>query len=143
VTWLLIGAGVLLIPLAWWVSQLGQSRDPASPRRQATRITRDEAGVRSLVAQGRQIEAIKLVRELTGLDLLAAKLAVDSLRSGGALPPLAGPRSRPHPDPISDPEFVRLVAAGQTIAAIKRCRELTGLGLAEAKDLVDRLGHGG
>jgi ribosomal protein L7/L12 len=35
-----------------------------------------------------------------------------------------------------------LVAEGQTIEAIKLVRERTGLGLAEAKDLVERLAEG-
>ena len=34
---------------------------------------------------------------------------------------------------------MRLAAAGQKIQAIKRLREETGLGLKEAKDIVDRL----
>lgn len=38
------------------------------------------------------------------------------------------------------PEDVRiLLARKQTIEAIKRIRELTGMGLKEAKDFVDRL----
>ncbi|BBZ57113.1 ribosomal protein L7/L12 [Mycolicibacterium phocaicum] len=37
------------------------------------------------------------------------------------------------------PEVMRLAAAGQKIQAIKRLREETGLGLKEAKGIVDRL----
>ena len=36
-------------------------------------------------------------------------------------------------------EITRLLAAGDTIGAIKRYRELTGLGLREAKDAIDRM----
>ena len=39
----------------------------------------------------------------------------------------------------SDAQVIQLVQEGQTIQAIKRYRELTGLGLADAKDAVDRL----
>ena len=39
-----------------------------------------------------------------------------------------------------DPRVTELVQSGQTIEAIKLYRELTGVGLAEAKDAVDRLG---
>ena len=41
--------------------------------------------------------------------------------------------------PASDPELQRLVRDGKTIQAIKRYRELTGAGLAEAKDAVEAL----
>jgi large subunit ribosomal protein L7/L12 len=39
----------------------------------------------------------------------------------------------------SDPQVLELIANGRKIQAIKRYRELTGLGLKEAKDAVDRL----
>ncbi len=38
-----------------------------------------------------------------------------------------------------DDEVLRLVQAGKDIEAIKRVRQLTGLGLAEAKTVVDGL----
>ena len=38
-----------------------------------------------------------------------------------------------------DPRVIELVQAGQEIQAIKLYRELTGLGLKEAKDAVDKL----
>ena len=38
--------------------------------------------VRTLVAEGKTIEAIKLHRELTGLDLAAAKGEIDRLAAG-------------------------------------------------------------
>ena len=39
----------------------------------------------------------------------------------------------------NDPEVRHLLAQGQKINAIKRVRELTGIGLKQAKDLVDGL----
>ena len=38
-----------------------------------------------------------------------------------------------------DPEVRRLAESGEKIAAIKRYREITGVGLKEAKDAVERL----
>lgn len=38
-----------------------------------------------------------------------------------------------------DPRLLELLQAGKTIQAIKLYRELTGVGLAEAKDAVERL----
>ncbi|ELU5587026.1 ribosomal protein L7/L12 [Clostridium perfringens] len=37
-------------------------------------------------------------------------------------------------------ELVRLVSEGKNVQAVKRCREITGLGLKEAKEYVDGLG---
>jgi ribosomal protein L7/L12 len=42
-------------------------------------------------------------------------------------------------DPALLDEIKRLAAGGQKIEAIKRLREATGLGLAEAKDVVESL----
>ncbi len=41
-------------------------------------------------------------------------------------------------DPNSDPEIQDLLLKGNEIQAIKRYRELTGLGLAEAKAAIER-----
>lgn len=45
-------------------------------------------------------------------------------------------------DPMSDPEIQDLLAKGNEIQAIKRYRELTGLGLAEAKDAIEQAQSG-
>lgn len=45
----------------------------------------------------------------------------------------------PRPAPDLDPELSRLVRANAKIQAIKRYRELTGLGLEESKDAVDEI----
>ena len=34
-------------------------------------------------------------------------------------------------------ELMRLVAEGKNVEAVRRCREITGLGLKEAKEYVD------
>ena len=52
------------------------------------------------------------------------------------LPPLPGPDGIP-PEVVAELRF--MVAQGQKIHAIKRLRELTSCGLAEAKDWVERL----
>jgi ribosomal protein L7/L12 len=41
-------------------------------------------------------------------------------------------------DPIEDPEIQDLLVKGNEIQAIKRYRELTGLGLKEAKEAIAR-----
>jgi ribosomal protein L7/L12 len=46
-------------------------------------------------------------------------------------------------DPTSDPEIQDLLAKGNEAQAIKRYRELTGLGLAEAQQAIERSKAGG
>jgi hypothetical protein len=49
------------------------------------------------------------------------------------------------PDPTGGPDYAQaraLLQQGNTIAAIKAVRETTGLGLAEAKQIVDQLQAG-
>ena len=53
-----------------------------------------------------------------------------------ALPPRPGPEGIP-PEMVA--ELRQMAAAGQKIQAIKRLRELTACGLAEAKERVERL----
>lgn len=57
-------------------------------------------------------------------------------------------RSRPRPPKappaeVSEENIRLLVAQGKTINAIKMYRELTGVGLKEAKDAIDALAAGG
>jgi ribosomal protein L7/L12 len=40
----------------------------------------------------------------------------------------------------ADPKFQELLSSGKKIEAVKRYHELTGLGLKESKDAVERLG---
>lgn len=43
------------------------------------------------------------------------------------------------PEPSVDEEIKNLVANGEKIKAIKKYRDLTGVGLKEAKDYIDKL----
>ena len=44
----------------------------------------------------------------------------------------------PEPGPEADPRIIEQVKKGNMIEAIKIYRELTGVGLAEAKQVIDR-----
>jgi ribosomal protein L7/L12 len=92
------------------------------------------ADIRGHIAAGRKIEAIKLYRDATGAGLAEAKEAVELIEAGK--PPKADSNASLGDDlallAVSD-----LVAEGRKIEAIKRYREVTGLGLKEAKDAVD------
>ena len=92
------------------------------------------------MVRGERLQAIKLVREANpGMDLRAAMEAVDAHDLGRkylAEPSPAQP-SATQPAGLPDAAIVA-IARGQLIEAIKLVREATGLGLKEAKDLVDQ-----
>lgn len=87
-----------------------------------------------LVREGRKIEAIKLVREVTGCGLKEGKDAVEKLEREltPGQPPV--PRGKE-----ADDEIRRLLREDRKIEAIKVYREATGCGLKEAKDAVERI----
>lgn len=100
-----------------------------------------DADLRRMVQAGDKIGAIKLYRERTGLGLKEAKDAVEALAAGA---PVAAPRAAPAapvalPEGDDDEALRALVRAGRKIEAIKRYRQRTGLGLKEAKDVIDAM----
>jgi ribosomal protein L7/L12 len=112
---------------------------PAPPAGNDDLAAPDLAEVSALLAGGNKIAAIKRLRELTGLGLKEAKDYVEGLPLSGAIPALP-PSANVALTASADLSEVHLLAQqGQKIAAIKRYRELTGVGLKEAKDYVDRL----
>jgi ribosomal protein L7/L12 len=103
-----------------------------------------QADALTLLAAGRKIEAVKRVRELTGLGLKEAKDYVDALQQGLAVetPALRGAgawEGAAAPQEL-EAELRALVANGRKLEAIKLLRERSGIGLKEAKDFVDTLG---
>jgi ribosomal protein L7/L12 len=109
------------------------------PIGRAAAATGEWQDVLALIERGDKIGAIKRVRELTGLGLKEAKDYVDSIPAYGGLPPLLAAAAAP-PAPAPSLEQVHALAQqGQKIQAIKLYRELTGVGLKEAKDYVDGL----
>ena len=95
----------------------------------------DLANIRSALAAGEKIEAIKLYRELTGAGLAEAKQAVEALQAGRPIREI-GFHS------LSDEDVNEIQAAifaGRKIPAIKVVRTATGMGLKQAKDLVESL----
>jgi ribosomal protein L7/L12 len=83
-----------------------------------------------LCNMGRKIEAIKLYRTLTSTGLKEAKAAVEALeKEGTPLATVSGERDELH----------RLVQMGKKIEAIKYYRQTTGVGLKEAKAVVENL----
>lgn len=99
------------------------------------------AAALAALAQGQRIEAIKLVREANpGIDLRGAMQAVDAHASGKRDISIGEPTpSAPMaPGDQLPAEALAALSRGQLIEAIKIVRARHGLGLKEAKDLVDR-----
>jgi ribosomal protein L7/L12 len=98
--------------------------------------------------RGSLIEAIKIVRDKTGLDLKSAKEAVERYANGegGAADWQEGDWGRGEPEgagmqgngPAAVPSAaLAALAKGNKLEAVRLTREATGLGLAEAKQLVE------
>jgi ribosomal protein L7/L12 len=82
--------------------------------------------------RGNKLEAIRLLRSKTGIGLAAAKDAVET----GQLPDGETPPQSPPRDPLPA-EVVAALRMGSKMEAVKLLREAGGLGLKEAKDIVD------
>jgi len=92
--------------------------------------------VLAALQRGNIIEAIKLLRESTGLGLKDAKDRIDEHLSGRTTP------SATIISPGSLPPAVLALHQGNTIAAIRLLRQATGLGLKEARDAIDSFQSG-
>jgi ribosomal protein L7/L12 len=88
------------------------------------------------LARGQTIEAIKLVREATGLGLKEAKALVDA-HLAGAPSSLASSFEKALPAGGLTSTAIEALQRGSKIDAIRLVREQTGLGLKEAKDAVE------
>ncbi|MFI2711741.1 50S ribosomal protein L7/L12 [Micromonospora sp. NPDC018662] len=127
---------VLVVLLLLWLvlrRAAGRPRDLVAPDPAAGG---GQGEVLRLAREGRTVEAVKLLRQQTGLPLLEAKQAVDALRAGGTLP---ARNAGVEVDPGLRAEATRLARAGKKIHAIKLVREHTNWSLAEAKRYVERL----
>lgn len=93
--------------------------------------------IADLIAQDRKLEAVKLLRETTGMDLQRAVEEVERLSSETGEPAGAPAPAVPGEIPA---EVRELALQGKKIEAIKLLRERSrGLGLKEAKDLVETI----
>lgn len=86
------------------------------------------------IESGRTIDAIKLLRESTGLGLAEAKQAVDRYAKGQKAPEAAYAPETPLP-----PDVMQALRNGNKIEAVRLVRQHRGLGLREAHLLVEAL----
>jgi ribosomal protein L7/L12 len=139
------GAAVLVMGGLAWLSTRStdapSSRTPAFPPPQVVIDDATRLEVTHLLTSGKKIPAIKALREATGLPLAEAKHLVDDWDRTVSAPTARADTTVPSQAEIALEAEARAVreSAGP-IAAIKRVRERTGWGLAEAKAYVDRLG---
>ena len=91
------------------------------------------ARIRELLAADKKIEAIRVLREATGVDLAEAKRLVEAEADVIAALPVGST------DDEFDRELLGLVRAGRKIEAIKRHRGRTRFALKESKDYVEAL----
>src|SRR6185295_4582144 len=146
---------LLVIVAALWMRRISWGSSPGftplTPR-SSSLVRLDpsaERELRELVAGDKKIEAIKRVRELTGLGLKEAKDYVEALppvplESTSTSAATGAVRVATTSVVAADVEHEAraILARGNKIEAIKRVRELTGLGLKEAKDYVEALPAG-
>ena len=102
----------------------------------------DLAAIHRELAAGRKIQAVKLVREQTGLGLKESLEYVEALEKTETPPPAAPVRESLTAQPGSMEEVQALLARGLKIEAIKRYREIEDTSLAEAKAAVEALERG-
>ena len=96
--------------------------------------------IQQLLRDGKKIDAIKLVREQTGLGLKEAKDAVEAIERGESVELKLQTASTVQLVSGVDPnQITELLRQGNKIDAIKLVREQTGLGLQEAKNVVDAI----
>ncbi len=107
------------------------------------------AKVRELYRKGDKLGAVKALRAATGISMADAIRIADKLGATAKPTPAKDrsvttglPPTTAAIGPDHDDELRSLVAAGQQIEAIKLVRSLTGMGLKDAKDYVDRLPPG-
>ena len=149
-TYILIAVLILALPLVLTKLFSGKTREAAvvrgpapavKPAPEARRPDALRVEVANLLAQGGKMEAIKLMREKKGLPLAAAKEAVETIgREEAVVMPAPGLMETIQRAQRISEEAQRLATTGRKVEAVKLLREKGGLGLREARDLVDRLG---
>lgn len=94
--------------------------------------------VREALHQGRKVDAVRLYREATGAYLKEALEAVEAMRGKEGVPSTS---PTPRPDPEALAPVAEALRLGNKIEAIKRYRELTGVGLKAAKEAIEGGAH--
>jgi ribosomal protein L7/L12 len=108
---------------------------PPAPAVRDSAALLPEAAIAAL-SQGKKVDAIKIVREATGLGLKEAKDAVERYVRGDR--PDRGPERQPVDGDAFPLAAVTALHGGRMIEAVKVVRLAHPIGLKDAKDAVDR-----
>ena len=119
------------------VEMMEQERQHAMVSEMAQMYRGDDAIEYMLIA-GNKINAIKLYRQRKGVGLKEAKHAIDRMALELKIAQ-SQESNRTERGQIDPDELQRLINAGRKINAIKYYREVTGVGLKEAKEAVEWL----
>lgn len=98
--------------------------------------------IMDLLANGRKIEAIRVLMKYTGLPVAEAKIVVENDFS--QMPVTESGRQTGIVHSLADlpnnqkQEITKMLNDGRKVQAIKLLQDYTGLGLAEAKAIVDK-----
>jgi large subunit ribosomal protein L7/L12 len=84
-----------------------------------------------------QIQALTLLEAAQLVKLLEEKLGVSAAAASVAVAPAAGGAAAPAAEEKTEFNVILMAAGANKINVIKAVREVTNLGLKEAKDLVD------
>ncbi|MCA9060135.1 MAG: ribosomal protein L7/L12 [Planctomycetaceae bacterium] len=95
-----------------------------------------EREIQQLLQSGQKIEAVKRVRESTGMGLAEAKAAVEAIQEGRT--PTLPVRADVDLEEV-ERQVVGLLERGSAMEAIKVYRQQTNVGLKDARDAVEQL----
>lgn len=98
-----------------------------------------QSHLRTMAAQGKKIQAIKQLRESTGLSLVDAKNAVDTIAAGSSLPTPGGAPGGTPPRPDLAYRARVLAAEGREDEAVRVVAAETGMSGPEATAFVRAL----
>lgn len=96
-----------------------------------------DSGLYEALAAGQFDEAVNIYKKAVGVDYFTARNAVEEIQRRG-LAASAPPNIDAIPGQVLE-EVQQLVRDGRKIDAIKQVREVTNLGLKEAKDIVEAI----
>ena len=102
-------------------------------------LIEDNKKIKSLLAQGKIVQAVRLVVERTGWGLKKSKDYVDALEKSSLPGDVRMGKFSNEPDKLVADKARQLVVLNKKIEAIQLVHHNTEMGLKEAKDYIDRL----
>jgi large subunit ribosomal protein L7/L12 len=104
-------------------------------------MSETNGAVADITSLGDKIAALTLTQAVQLKDYLKEKYKIEPAAGGAVMMAAAGPAAGPAEKPAEKTEFTPTLEGGypadKKITIIKVIREITGLGLKEAKDLVE------